>query len=215
MLQPVVAEPQERCRALLCFSWDLVGPQAIRVSGAIVAFVVPADDGLQIPGELDAREELDPPDRVHLHHLELVACQRAGLAQDFVGDAHFSQVVEVGAEPERRLGVLVHPEGPGHGHAVSRHALAVAEGVGVGRLDGLAPLAHDREVGGFELGHFAIDMDQLAARVEPPEQAMRGVEKSQRLLVPPHGLVEQGQLARRLRLVQYRARTHRQLDRRP
>jgi hypothetical protein len=27
---------------------------------------------------------LDPPDRVHLHHLELVARQRAGLVEDLV-----------------------------------------------------------------------------------------------------------------------------------
>jgi len=41
-----------------------------------------------------------------------------------------------------------------------------------------------------------------------------GVEQRERILVPTHRLMQQGQLARRLRLVQYRAGVHRQVDRR-
>src|SRR6266516_2755274 len=108
------------------------------------ALVVPADDRLQVPGEFDVREELDPPDGVHLHDLELVARQRAGLAQDLVRHAHLSQVVEIRAEPDRRLGVLVHPERLRHGDAATCHALAMAEGVAIARLDRLPPLAHHR-----------------------------------------------------------------------
>src|SRR5436309_11825940 len=95
---------------------------------------MPADDRLQVPGELDVGDELDPPDRVHLHDLELVARQRAWLAEDLVGDAHLSQVVEVGAEPDRRLGMFVHSERPRHGYAATCDALAMAEGVAIARL---------------------------------------------------------------------------------
>src|SRR5205823_5309325 len=110
--------------------------------------------------------------------------------------------------------MLVHPECARDGHAQPRHALAVAEGVGVGRLERLAPLAHHREIGGLELGHLPGDVDQVGAGVESPEQAVRGVQQGERLLVPAHRLIQQGELARRFRLVQHRSRAHRQLDRR-
>src|SRR2546427_3665612 len=50
---------------------------------------------------------------------------------------------------------------------------AVAEGVGVGRLEGLAPLTHHGEIGGLELGHLPGDVDQVGAGIEPPKQAVR------------------------------------------
>src|SRR2546429_1756934 len=50
-----------------------------------------------------SREQLDPPDRVHLDHLELVARQRAGLAQNLVRDADLSKIVEIGDRKSTRL----------------------------------------------------------------------------------------------------------------
>ena len=81
------------------------------------------------------------------------------------------------------------------------HALAVAERVGVARLDRLPPLAHDGEVRSLELGHLAVDVNEVHARVEPPEQAVRGIEQAQGLLVPAHALIQDGELARGLGLV--------------
>src|SRR5437773_11650995 len=109
---------------------------------------MPADDRLQVPGELDVGDELDPPDRVHLHDLELVARQRAWLAEDLVGGAHLSQVVEVGAEPDRRLGMVVPSERLRHAYAATRDPLATAEGVAIARPDRLPPLAHHCQAGG-------------------------------------------------------------------
>src|SRR5438105_3378584 len=71
--------------------------KAVGIAGPVVALVVPADDGLDIPGELDLREQLDTPDRMHLDHLELVARQRAGLAENLVRNADFPKIVEIGA----------------------------------------------------------------------------------------------------------------------
>ncbi len=175
---------------------------------------MPADDRLQVPREFDRGEQLQTPDRVHLHHGELVLRERAGLVQDLVRHAHLPQVVEVGTEADRRLAGLVEPEDPRHGHRVLRHALAMAEGVAVRGLDRLPPLEHHREVGGFQLGHLAADVHEVYTRVEPAEQTVGGVQQRERFLVPPHRLIQQRQLARRLRFVQHGAGAHRQLDRR-
>src|SRR3989454_10851617 len=65
------------------------------------------------------------------------------------------------------------------GDAAPRHALAMPEGVGVAGLDGLAPVVFHGEIRGLELRHLAIDVDDVEARVEAPEQAVRGVERSE------------------------------------
>src|SRR5690242_15326368 len=189
---------------------DLVAAQAVRVARAVVAFVMPADDRLQIPRKFDGREQLQAPDRVHLHHLEFGVCERAGLVQDLVRDAYLPQVVEVRAEADRGLAGLVEREDAHHGHRVLRHPLAMTEGVAVRGLDRLPPLAHHCEVGGFELGHLAADIHEIDARVEPTKEPMGGVQQRERFLIPPHRLIHQGQLVRRLRLVQHRAGVHRQ-----
>ena len=129
--------------------------------------------------------------------------------------AHFPEVVEVGTEPHRRLGVLVQSERARHGHGVPSHPLAVPEGVGVAGLDGLAPLAYHRQIRGLELRQLAVDVHQVDARVEAPEQAVGVVQEGERLLVSAHRLIEERQLARGLRPVQDRVRAHRLLDRRP
>src|SRR5207244_3685382 len=63
----------------LCGERNLVSLQPVGIAGAVAALVVPTDDGLQVPREFDAREELDAPDRVHLHHLDLRGGERPGL----------------------------------------------------------------------------------------------------------------------------------------
>src|SRR5256885_11933808 len=49
-----------------------------------------------------------------------------------------------------------------------------------------APLAHHGEIGGLELGHLPGDVYQMGAGIEPPKQAVRGVQQAERLLVPAH-----------------------------
>jgi len=130
---------------------DLVAAQAIGIARAIVALVVPADDGLQVPGELDGGEQLEAPDRVQLHHLELFARQRARLVQDFVRHAHLPQVVEIGAKADRGLGGFIELQPARDGEGALCHTLAMTERVAVRRFDRLPPLADDVEVRGLEL----------------------------------------------------------------
>src|SRR5713226_4774291 len=87
---------------LRCYG-DLVPRKPVGVAGPVVALVVPADDRLQAPGELHTGKELDPPNRMHLDQVELVAGERAGLTEDLMRDPDLSKIVEVGAEPDRYL----------------------------------------------------------------------------------------------------------------
>jgi hypothetical protein len=184
---------------------DLVAAQAIRVSRPVVLLVVPADDRLDVPGELDALEQVDPPHRVHLHDLELVAREGAGLVEDLMGDLHLAEVVEVGAEPDGRDLQLVEAHLERDGDRVLGDARAMAMRVAVGRLDRAAPLADDGEVGALEVPDLAADVDQVAARVEALEEAVRAVQELERFLVAPHRLVHDREVARGFRLVQHGA----------
>src|SRR5438034_1988384 len=55
---------------------DLIAAQPVGIARAVIALVVPADDRLQVPREFDRSEQLEAPDRVHLHDFELLARQR-------------------------------------------------------------------------------------------------------------------------------------------
>jgi len=86
---------------------DLVAAEPVGIASAVVALVVPADDRLQVPGEFDGGEQLEAPDRVHLHDFIFLARQRPRLVQDLVRHPHLPQVVEIGAEADRRLGGVI------------------------------------------------------------------------------------------------------------
>ena len=129
-------------------------------------------------------------------------------------DPHLAEVVEIGAEADRGLGGVIEHQPARDREGALRDPLAVAERVAVRRFDRLPPFAHDVEVRRFELRHLAADVHEVDARVEPAEQAVRGVEQCQRVLVAAHRLHQQGELARRFRLVQHRAGADGELDRR-
>jgi len=180
---------------------DLVAAQAVGIARAIIALVMPADDGLQVPGELDGGEQLEAPDRMHLHDLELLARQRAGLVQDLVRHPDLAKIVQVRAQPNRGQGRFIQRQFARYGKGALRHALAMAERVAIRRFDRLPPLAHHVEIGGLELRDFAADVDEVDARVEPAEQPVRLVQQCQRVLVAAHGLHQQRQFAHRLGFV--------------
>lgn len=110
--------------------------------------MVPAVERLEIPGELDSFEQFYPVDRVEPHELELVFGQPSRLVEDLVGNPDLSHVVQVGAEAQGGLLHRVEPERAGHRHRITRHPLAVAEGIVIGGFDRLAPVSHDGDVGG-------------------------------------------------------------------
>jgi len=139
---------------------------------------------------------------VHLHRLALGMRERPGLVEHLVLHAHLPHVVQVGAQPDRGLGVLVQAKLLGDGQGEGRDALAVSEGVAVVGLDRLTPLAHHGEVGGLELGHLAVDVDQITAGIEPAEQGVGLVQEPQRVLIAGHRLVQDRELPARGSLVQ-------------
>jgi hypothetical protein len=89
----------------------------------------------------------------------------------------------------------------------------VTEGVGVRRFDRLTPVPHHREIGLFQPGDLGADIHQVHSRVQPPEQAVRGVEQAERLLIAAHSLVQNRQLPGCLCLTQHRPGADRQLHR--
>jgi len=139
---------------------------------------------------------------VHLHRLAFGVRERPGLVEHLVLHAHLPHVVQVGAEPDRGLGVLVQTKLLGDGEGKGRDALAVSEGVAVVRLDRLTPLAHHGEVSGLELGHLAVDVDEITAGIEPAEQGVGLVQQPQGVLIAAHRLVEDRELPARRSLVQ-------------
>src|SRR6266545_6300383 len=97
--------------------------------------MMPANDRLQVPGQLDAGQQLDAPHGMLLYERELLARQRPFFVEDFGRDVHFPDVMEVGAEADRRLLVVIEPQRPGDGDGIARDALAMAEGIAVGGFD--------------------------------------------------------------------------------
>ena len=65
--------------------------------------MMPADNRLQVPRKLDVGDELEPPQRVHSHELQLFGGQGAGLVQDLVRQLDLPDVVQVGADANRGL----------------------------------------------------------------------------------------------------------------
>ena len=125
---------------------------------------------------------------MHLHDLVLRARQRPRLVQDLVRHSHLAQIMQICTETDCGLRPVIEPQQARDGKRVLRHPLAVAERIAVGRFDRLPPFAHHFEVRGLELGDLAVHRYQIDARIEPAEQAVRGVEQRERVLIAPHRL---------------------------
>jgi len=194
---------------------DLLPAQLIGIAAAVELLVMPPDDRLDVPRELDRGQQLDAPHRVHLDDVELFARQPSGLVQDLVRDADLADVVQVRPEPHGGALLVVKPEPGRDSERVAGDPLAVAEGVAVARFNRLAPVADHGQVRLFKLSHLATHVNQVRAGVETTEQPVGRVQEAQRLLVAARRLVEQGQLAGGLGFAEERAAADRQLDRRP
>src|SRR6266850_7735455 len=79
--------------------WDVVPGGAVRVTGAVVAFVVREHDRAHALEVRYVREQVGADERVEPHLDPLLLSEPLGLAQDPVGDADLADVVE-----ERRVG---------------------------------------------------------------------------------------------------------------
>src|SRR5439155_1563987 len=72
---------------------DLLPAQLIGIAAAVELLVMPPDDRLDVPRELDRGQQLDAPHRVHLDDVELFARQPSGLVQDLVPDTDLADVM--------------------------------------------------------------------------------------------------------------------------
>jgi len=73
-------------------------------------------------------------------------------------------------------------------------------GIAVSRLNGLAPLTDDLEVGAFQLVDLADHIDQIRFGSEPAKDTVGHVQVFQGFLVPALRLIKDGQFAQSLSL---------------
>ncbi len=86
--------------------------------------------------EADLGQDVEAPGGVLLHDVPLVAGERAGLAQDAVGDRHLADVVEQRAPLDRLPLVRRLAQRARQGQRVERHPEGVAGGLVVPRVGG-------------------------------------------------------------------------------
>ena len=127
-----------------------------------------------------------------------------------MGYAHLAHVVQVGAQQDSGLRLVVEPEQTRHGNGILRDPLAMAERVRVGGFDRPAPLPDHRQVRAFELRHLPAHVDQVDAGIQAAEHSVRGVEQAQRVLVALRHLKQHCQLTGGFGFVQHRPRAGRQ-----
>jgi hypothetical protein len=84
----------------LCCEWNGVPFQAIRIAAPIILLVMRPDDGLDVPGQIDAGQQLQPPRRVSLDDLRLMRRQGTGLVQGLVRHLHLAQIVQICPDPD-------------------------------------------------------------------------------------------------------------------
>jgi hypothetical protein len=166
---------------------DLAGGQAERVALAVHPLVVMHDAGQRFLQEPDLPDDLKAAHRMKLDGGQFLFGQRARLLQDLGGHAELPHVVQHAGVPDGLDPFRVHADLAGEHRRSLGHPLAVAAGIEVLGLDGLAECGHGRGVGtllGGELsdgpaGHE--QRDQHEDRREDADQApQRGDQQAQR-----------------------------------
>src|SRR5580704_13834422 len=131
---------------------DLLAFEAAWIAGAIEELLVGEDDFRGIAKKRDANQHVVADFAVLAHDLLFVVGERAGLAENAVGNSHFADVVkESGAGQDGKIGIG-NGHGLGDGDAESGHALAVAFGFRVFEVQGAAQGLEGIVVGLLEFG---------------------------------------------------------------
>ena len=118
--------------------------ESVRIAAAVPAFVVVADDlGDVRHGIVDFQDRgADLAVAAHLRHLRLGQASR--LEQDGVGDADLADVVQIAADADRHLLVLVEAEDRGHSFGQDPELPAMLARLEVAGLDGRRKRQGDR-----------------------------------------------------------------------
>ncbi len=130
---------------------DLIAFEAPRIAGTVVELLVSENDFGGIAKEGDADEHVVANFAVLAHDLFFVVGERAGLAENAVGDSHFADVVEESGASENGQVRGGNGHGLGDGDSEGGDALAVAFGFGVFQVESAAQGFESVVVGLFEL----------------------------------------------------------------
>ena len=115
--------------------WDLVALQAVGIALAVEALVMVAGHVAHHLRQVELVEDVARDLGVLAHLLELVAVEPAGLQQDAIRDADLADVVDHRAHLHGLELVVAEAKLAREHQGVLGHALGVAAGVGVLRLD--------------------------------------------------------------------------------
>ena len=148
----------------ICAPTGFPRPPGGQDTGSVVPFVVPPDDRLDVPRELDPSSISIPQPGCILMVSNSGGVSGPGLLR-ISWAPHLAEVVEIRAESHRRQILFIEPQRPRPPPRRSQPPARMAERVAVGRFDRVAPLAHDGEVRLFEAATFG--------RRRPPGPAAR------------------------------------------
>jgi len=129
----------------LRLQWNLVPGDGARVPTAVGSLVMSVDPALDV---VEARAAEDPSAdlRVLAHLVELLRGESAGLAQDRVGHADLSDVVEHAGKAEALGAVGAQPQLAGHELGVPADRLRVPRGSVVAHVECLGEVEDGRQV---------------------------------------------------------------------
>ena len=101
---------------------DGVAGEAVRVAAAVEALVVVAHP-VRLERHVGGLDDVEPEQRVALHHLVLVVGEPAGLVEDRVGHADLADVVQQAGQPHARQAVALEAElGGDHARTAARRS---------------------------------------------------------------------------------------------
>ena len=173
---------------------------------------MPANDRLDVPGEFGGFQEVNTPFGVPFDHGEFRGGERTGLIQDLVGHPHIAHVVQVGPDPYGHQVALVEAQDACHAGGEGSHPFGTPVGVAVGRLNRLTPAPDHLQERPLDLGLLPRDVDPINPSGQPAEQPVCRIQLFEGFQAPPQVLIQEGQLAFCLRLLERVLPVGRELD---
>src|SRR5205823_1428854 len=149
--------------------WNLFALQPVRVSGAVLLFMVVTNDRQHIAEGSERRANSLPLDRVQLHDFSFLGSQRAGFEQYALRHRQLADIVYETASAQGEAQVLGKSQFFPQRDGIFREAVTVPFGIGILRLD------CQREAKQHHLGVIQLIGELL--------QAQQGMHASQQFLL--------------------------------